>query len=93
MSLYRVTFQTSLLVETSTEDEAYKIGISSLPEEVKNGSSELYNIEIISNVDQLFPEERQSLPWRNFSKINEIELNVNQILESNDRQIEINWSC
>jgi len=80
MPLYRVTFQTSLLVEAHDELEATSIGFENLGDEVSNRSSELWRIESLESIDQLRREERGSLPWRSTERRDEPELRVEEIL-------------
>lgn len=64
MALYRVTFTTDLLVEADSESEAIRIGDRNLPEEVTNRRAFGANVKHITSADQLFSDERGSLPWR-----------------------------
>ena len=80
MSIYRVTFQTCLLVECDDEVEAEEIGRDFLAEEV--GNADLFGIECLSSKDQLEKIEQGSLPWRSWERRNEPDLTVEQILDS-----------
>jgi hypothetical protein len=80
MPLYRVTFQTDMLIEARDEREAERIGDRNLESEVRNCGSELYRIEELRSVDQLRREERGSLPWRATERRDEPELHVEEIL-------------
>jgi len=80
MPLYRVTFQTDMLIEARDELEAERIGDRNLESEVRNCGSELYRIEELRSVDQLRREERGSLPWRATERRDEPELRVEEIL-------------
>ena len=80
MPLYRVTFQTDMLIEARDEREAERIGDRNLESEVRNCGSELYRIEELRSVDQLRREERGSLPWRATERRDEPELRVEEIL-------------
>ena len=66
MSIYRVTFQTCLLVECDDEVEAEEIGRDFLAEEV--GNADLFGIECLSSKDQLEKIEQGSLPWRSWER-------------------------
>ena len=83
MALYRITFQTSIIVESRDEREAQHIGYKNLVEEVRNGGSELYLTEPITTVDQLHRGERGSYPWRDSQRdLNgEPEKTVEEILD------------
>jgi len=80
MPLYRITFQTDMLIEARDEREAERIGDRNLESEVRNCGSELYRIEELRSVDQLRREERGSLPWRATERRDEPELFVEEIL-------------
>ena len=80
MPLYRITFQTDMLIEARDEREAERIGDRNLESEVRNCGSELYRIEELRSVDQLRREERGSLPWRSTERRDEPELFVEEIL-------------
>jgi len=79
MKLYRVTFQTSLLVEAQDEHEAERIGYKNIREEV----SELFSINHLKEEKQLRRSERNSLPWRSHDRYKEPELTVEQVLNKN----------
>ena len=79
MALYRVTFQTEILVDCVDRHEAESIGFRNLPEEIRGSS--VYKVDKIDSVDQLHREERGSLPWRARKKMDEPELRVEEILE------------
>jgi hypothetical protein len=64
MPIYRVTFQTELLVDCENESEAERIGYDNLEEEVRNGFSDIISVRNITSSDQLRKGERGSLPWR-----------------------------
>lgn len=77
MSIYRVTFETSLLVDCSNEKEAERIGLNFVNQEIP----ELISIESITRTDQLLDVEKGSLPWRSWdSAADKLELKVEQIL-------------
>lgn len=83
MKLYRVTFQTGLLVEAEDERDAERIGRKFLIDEVKNGTSELWSTELLESEDDLRDDERYSLPWGEGNKmkdedVNEILRRINQ---------------
>jgi hypothetical protein len=78
MALYRVTFQTEILVDCVDPREAESIGFRNLSEEIR--SSSVYKVEKIDSVDQLHREERGSLPWRARERSGEPELRVEEIL-------------
>ena len=80
MTIYRVTFTTDLLVEADTLSDAIRIGHANLEEEVRNGFSKHLQTVIITSVDQLQNGEYRSLPWRDSSRRNEPEIDVNTIL-------------
>lgn len=82
MTLYRLTFQTEILVDASDECEAERIGLDNIEEEIGNGSIELYSVKEITSEDQLLRWERGSLPWRNIQRdwAKEPELTVKEIL-------------
>jgi len=82
MALYRVTFMTSVLVDTDCESEAERLGYYHLVDEVKNGcATSLHSIETINKVSILRGPERGSLPWRDSSRRNEPELKVEEIID------------
>ena len=81
MPLYRVTFQTEILIDARDEREAERIGDRNLESEVRNCGSEVYRIEELKSVDQLHREEHGSLPWKARKKMDEPELRVEEILE------------
>jgi len=64
MPIYRVTFQTELLVDCDDVGEAERIGFKHLEEEVGNRHSEVYRVEKLENLYELKRAERGSLPWR-----------------------------
>jgi len=80
MTIYRVTFTTDLLVEADTLSDAIHIGYANLEEEVKNRRSRHLQPVIITSVDQLQDGEHRSLPWRDYARRNEPEVDVNTIL-------------
>lgn len=80
MAIYRVTFTTDLLVEADTLPNAIRIGYANLEEEVKNRCSKHLQPVRITSVDQLQDGEHRSLPWRDSSRKDEPEMNVNAIL-------------
>ena len=82
MTLYRLTFQTEILVDASDEREAERIGYNNLEEEIGNGNTNVYSIKEITAEDQLLRGERGSLPWRNIQRdwAKEPELTVEEIL-------------
>lgn len=83
LKLYRVTMQTSLLVEANNEGEAETIAEDNLVEEVRNGNSEFFSVENVQSVSELHPIEKGSLPWRDWNRNNEPELTVEEILSVN----------
>ena len=85
MPIYRITFQTELLVDCETEGEAERIGFKHLEDEVRNGTSEVYLVEKLDSVDQLRRAERGSLPWRRYERnsMGESFYMVDEILERN----------
>jgi hypothetical protein len=80
MAIYRVTFTTDLLVEADTLPNAIRIGYANLEDEVKNGCSKHLQPVRITSVDQLKDGEHNSLPWRDPSRRNDPELEVDKIL-------------
>lgn len=80
MPIYRVTFHTNLLVECENENEAEKIGLQNLNDEIKNGLSSVFNICTIESSDELRAEESYSLPWRSNDRKREPDRDVNDIL-------------
>lgn len=80
MTIYRVTFATDLLVEADVLSDAVHIGHANLEEEVRNRCSKHLQTVIITSVDQLQNGERRSLPWRDYARRNEPEVDVNTIL-------------
>jgi hypothetical protein len=85
MPIYRVTFQTELLVDCENESEAERIGFKHLEDEVRNRTSEVYRVEKLDSVDQLRRAERGSLPWRRYERnsMGESFYMVDEILERN----------
>ena len=83
MPIYRVTFQTELLVDCDDESEAERIGYDNLEEEVRNGFSDIISVRNITSSDQLRKGERGSLPWRSSERRGEPELLVEEILGGN----------
>lgn len=88
MTLYRLTFQTEILVDASDEREAERIGLENIEDEIGNGSIHLYSVKEITSEDQLLRGERGSLPWRNIQRnwAKEPELTVEEILKSRNRE-------
>ena len=80
MKIYRVTFTTQLLVEAGSEEDAERIGSSFLSDEVRNGGSEVYRTEEITSPLGLLTRERGSLPWRDWKRVGEPEITVDDIL-------------
>lgn len=64
MPIYKVTFQTELLVDCENESEAERIGFKHLEEEVRNGLSDIISVQNITSSDQIRKGEKGSLPWR-----------------------------
>jgi hypothetical protein len=86
MKLYRVTFTTSLLVESEDPERAIKIAEDNLVDEVRNRSSRLLLEPVhVGSVDGLRREERGSLPWRSHARDldGEPERTVEEVLEGN----------
>jgi len=81
MKLYRVTFQTSLLVEAQDDLEAERIGYKNIREE----ACKLSSIDEVKEEKQLRRSERNSLPWRSRARYDEPELTVEQILKGASR--------
>lgn len=81
MPIYRVTFTTQLLVEAGSEEDAEWIGSYFLVDEVRNGGSEVYSIEEIRSPLSLLTRERGSLPWRDWKRVGEPEVIVDDILQ------------
>ena len=82
MKLYRLTYETEILIECETEEEAEKLGYSFLQDEVSNGMSNLSSLEKLESENDLQSYERGSLPWRSFKRRDESELTVDQILKA-----------
>jgi len=82
MPIYRVTFQTEMLIDCENEGEAESLGYRNLPDEVGNGTSEVLRVEKIESPDQLRRGENISLPWRSGDRRDEPELMVGDILNS-----------
>ena len=80
MKIYRVTFQTDLLIGCDSEIEAERIGYRNLSDEIRNGGSSVYKITEINSTDQLRREERGSLPWRSSDRWGEPQIRVEEIL-------------
>ncbi len=83
MKIYRVTFQTELLVEAETEEHSIKLGSKFLKEEVLNGTSDLIDVELINSKKKLKLEEINSIPWRDPSIKRDKDYYVEEILEEN----------
>jgi len=81
MALYRVTFQTQIIVDCVDPHEAERIGFWNLSEEIRGSS--VYKVDKIDSVDQLHREEHGSLPWRAMERSGEPELRVEEILGGN----------
>lgn len=81
MPIYRVTFTTQLLVEAGSEKDAERIGSSCLVDEVRNGGSEVYRTEEITSPLSLLTRKRGSLPWRDWKRVGEPEITVDEILK------------
>lgn len=81
MAIYRVTFQTEMLIDCETEGEAERIGYHYLQDEVRNGSN-IYRIEKVETVNQLRRNEIGSLPWRDSYMVGMPETRVEEILEA-----------
>lgn len=84
MALYRVTFETDIIVEANDEASAIKIGKCNLFEEARNELSKLSKIQIINSDSCLEQGEGYSLPWRDLSRSGEAELTVFQILKKSE---------
>ena len=84
MPIYRVTFQTELLIDCENETEAEKIGYDNVDYEVRNGICDITSMKLIESANQLRRGEHNSLPWRANSRnwSHEPEKTVQQILES-----------
>lgn len=82
--LYRVTFQTPILVLASDEREAERVGHKFLGEELKNGCSEVWNTVELNDEDQLRREERHTLPWWDGYPEGGDPPNVNEILRESE---------
>jgi len=83
MKLYRVTFQTEILVEAKDESEAGKIGFKYAHEEIEN--AEIYGITELNDLSQLRRNELGSLPWRSIERWGEPELLVEEILKGGSK--------
>ena len=65
MPVYRVTLQTSVLVDAENEEEASRLGHRHLEDEIRSGTeSEVYRVEHLEWVYELRRGERGTLPWR-----------------------------
>lgn len=84
MPIYRVTFQTELLIDCENETEAEKIGYDNVDYEVRNGFCDITSMKLIESASQLRRGEHNSLPWRANSRnwSHEPEKTVQKILES-----------
>lgn len=81
MPIYRVTFTTSLLVHSPDELSSERIAYKHLRDEVNNRNSQIYKVEHIQSIDQLFREERGSLPWKEYTAYREPDITVEEILQ------------
>jgi len=83
MAIYRVTFQTELLIDCENEAEAEEIGYDNIDYEVRNGVCDIVSMKLVDSVRQLHRGEHNSLPWRANSRncSHEPEKTVQQILE------------
>ena len=79
--IYKVEMITTLLVEADSESEANVTAFQNLENEVKNGTSHWYSCELIESRNQLSVDELLSLPWRHYTKKNNPELTISEILE------------
>jgi hypothetical protein len=89
MAIYRVTFTTDLLVEADSLPNAIRIGYANLEEEVKNRFSKHLQPVRITSIDQLKDGEHNSLPWRDPSRRNDPELEVEILLEEMILELEV----
>lgn len=82
MPIYRVTFTTSLLVDAQDEWTAEHVGEQCLVDEVRNGTSEVYNTEEVTTQAGLRAGEVGSLPWRDLRRRDEPEVTVDEIIRN-----------
>ena len=82
MKIYRVTFETSVLVACDDEKQAEFIGATHLNDEVSNGHSIVTSNEHITRISELYNDETFSYPWCSPLRKGLQEKNVNEILES-----------
>lgn len=82
MKIYRVTFETSVLVACDDEKQAEFIGRCHLKDEVDNGHSHVLSCDQITNTSELSGDERYSYPWRSPLHRGIDEKNVIDIIES-----------
>ena len=86
MPIYRIKFETTLMVEANSEDEAVSVAKENLLEEVKNDFSQIVKKEIITDVEQLSDSEKYSLPWLSKSIDDKYDLEVFEILGAGGRK-------
>lgn len=80
MKLYRVTFQTEMMVECEDERDAERIGFKHLVDEVENRGSDVFSIKLLESPDEVRRWERGSLPWRSDDRRGEPEVVVEELL-------------
>ena len=79
--IYKVEMITTLLVEADSESEANIIAFTNLENEAKNGTSHWHTCTPITDRSMLNVDELLSLPWRHYSKRDEPELSISDLLE------------
>lgn len=80
MKLYRVTFQTSVLVECKDAQEAEQIGRKFLGVEVDNGGAGVLLFEELRKRSDLMSSEVGSLPWRSHDRCSDPEVKIEELL-------------
>lgn len=85
MKIYRVTMQRDLLVEAEDEVEAEEIARENFEKDVElwHEYADCFAIEEIEKIEQLSEEETGSLPWRDWSRRNEADQTVDEIIKMN----------
>ena len=87
MKIYRVKFETDLLVEAESPAAASRIGRGFLIEEVGNGMSKVGVIVELRTQGDLRHGEHFSLPWRDRVRRNEPEVVVRDLLPRDEKHL------
>jgi hypothetical protein len=76
MTIYRIKFQTEVLVDATSEWEAEKFAQENLVKEIEDGRFEISFVERLKSVNQLRGNEVNIFPWKNKSRLGENALDI-----------------